>query len=280
MWLSTNRKSDGGKNGSSSSKEFLSTNSGAAPAEDWQSSLPLDWTRIKRRGPRFDNNKADDSLRNERIGSMLTKDGSCESKKKNVDNNENEDKDSCQIIEGQAIFCLHDLDPSWIQGYFIRKGSRKPWGMLAVQEEVDDCMACCAGGYRRLSLTVFHHHRSSGKAVPRKRRRPRSPIHSDLNQPVTKENPSDMPRNEPWNIQGVDWTGGDMMALHHPDHVDMKGERLFTGEKALPMLHKYFQNLINRLEKELRVEECSSVLDWLPNAAIITGPMSFRLPQA
>jgi hypothetical protein len=44
------------------------------------------------------------------------------------------------------------------------------------------------------------------------------------------------------------------------------------------MLHKYFQELINRLEKECCVNEGSSVLDWLPNVAIVTGPMSLTLP--
>jgi hypothetical protein len=44
------------------------------------------------------------------------------------------------------------------------------------------------------------------------------------------------------------------------------------------MLHKYFQELINCLEKECDVKEGASVLDWLPNVSIVTGPMSLTLP--
>lgn len=51
------------------------------------------------------------------------------------------------------------------------------------------------------------------------------------------------------------------------------------GVRALPVLKKYFQGLINRLEKECDVEEGSSILDWLPNVAIVTGPMSLTLPR-
>lgn len=70
-----------------------------------------------------------------------------------------------------------------------------------------------------------------------------------------------------------------MITLYHPDHVHMEGERLLTGKKALPMLHKYFQGLINRLEKECRIEKGLPVLEWLPNVAIVTGPMSLTLPR-
>ena len=44
------------------------------------------------------------------------------------------------------------------------------------------------------------------------------------------------------------------------------------------MLHKYFQSLVNRLEKECCDKEGLSVLEWLPNVAIVTGPMSLTLP--
>ena len=44
------------------------------------------------------------------------------------------------------------------------------------------------------------------------------------------------------------------------------------------MLHKYFQGLINRLEKECSIEQGESLLDWLPDVAIVTGPMSLTIP--
>jgi hypothetical protein len=43
-------------------------------------------------------------------------------------------------------------------------------------------------------------------------------------------------------------------------------------------LNKYFQSLINRLEKECCEEEGLSILEWLPNVAIVTGSMSLTLP--
>jgi len=53
----------------------------------------------------------------------------------------------------------------------------------------------------------------------------------------------------------------------------------FQGEKALPILRKYFQSLLNRLEKECCDEEGLSILKWLPNVAVIIGDMSINLPK-
>ena len=50
------------------------------------------------------------------------------------------------------------------------------------------------------------------------------------------------------------------------------------GKKALPVLNKYFHGLIARLEKEFDIEDDSSVLDWLPNVAIVAGPMTLTIP--
>lgn len=46
------------------------------------------------------------------------------------------------------------------------------------------------------------------------------------------------------------------------------------------MLHKYFRGLITRLGKECSIEEDSSVLNWLPNVAIVAGSMSLTIPNA
>lgn len=164
-------------------------------------------------------------------------------------------------FDGRAIFCLHDNDdPGWIQGYFIPKGSSKPWGMLAVQEEVDDCMACCMGGYRRLTLTIYRRGQDNGIGD-------------------TGGGKKDTKRSNSSKISGVEWTGGDMIALYHSQSVDMQAEILLTGKKALPVLNKYFQGLIARLEKEFAIEDDSSVLDWLPNVAIVAGPMTLTIPM-
>jgi hypothetical protein len=149
-------------------------------------------------------------------------------------------------IRGQVVFCLHDTNPSWLQGYFIPKGSNKPWGLLAVQEVIDDCLECIDGGYRRLSLTVFHRHR----------------------------------RQKSSKIQHVDWTGGDMMRLSHPD-LTMEADRLWTGPRALPYVNKYFKRLVTKLRDECceTDEESNDILEWMPQVAVITGSMSLVLPK-
>jgi len=182
-------------------------------------------------------------------------------------------------IHGQVIFCVPDYDPNWVQGYLIPQHSTKPWGLLAVQ--TNDFEDCCgdkvSGGYRQLSLTVYHNKQK-------------------------QNNSSNTNQKQPYKIDGVDWTGGDMMSLYHPC-VDMIGERLLTGEKALPLLHKYFSNLLQRLKEEMCVgvsgsnnsdednnetkQKCStgsvsksnSVLEWLPNVAIVTGSMTLTVPK-
>lgn len=154
--------------------------------------------------------------------------------------------DPSLTINGNVVFCLHDSNPSWLQGYFIPKGSNKPWGLLAVQEEIDDCLECADGGYRRLSLTVFH-----------KQRRQKSS-----------------------KIQHVDWTGGDMMRLSHSD-LKMEADKLWTGTSALPYVKKYFKSLVEKLGGECcdEVDQKNNILEWMPHIAVITGYMSLVLPK-
>ena len=142
-------------------------------------------------------------------------------------------------IDGQAIFCLHDDDPNWVQGYFIPRGSKKPWGMLAIQEEIDDCMACSAGGYRRLSLNVYHRsgRRQSASNDPQPHRSDRS---SGSN---NNENKIESKSEKPCKIEGVDWTGGDMMTLYHPQYVDMEGERLLTVSIMCPVYNSLYSSI-------------------------------------
>jgi len=280
MWLSTKRKrKDESSPSSASSRESSSGTSGDTRSGcDWQSSLPLDWTRMNRRNQVIGGDKGDfccvnpDSCRRRSRIRPLTTEIREKSPIVTTTINGNDDgvvTETSKKIDGRAIFCLHDDDPSWIQGYFISRGSKKPWGMLAIQEEVDDCMACSTGGYRRLSLTVYHrshgHHRQFSSKT--------DSSHSDSIRTKTDDS-----KNDSCKIDDVDWTGGDMMTLCHPRYVDMEAERLLTGKKALPMMHKYFQGLLNRLEEECHVTEGSSVLDWLPNVAIVTGPMTLTLP--
>eukprot|EP00980_Cylindrotheca_fusiformis_P030236 scaffold24592_cov220-Cylindrotheca_fusiformis.AAC.1 len=80
--------------------------------------------------------------------------------------------------------------------------------------------------------------------------------------------------------------------------VEMRAERLLTGTEALPYLEKYFSSLLQRLQtdffgqeedEQMKEDEAASsadasqsttsILEWLPDIAIITGPMSIRLPD-
>jgi hypothetical protein len=264
MWLSTKRVTE--RVNPSSSPSSTSSTMG------WKSSLPLDWTRVQRNKEV----KVDDAVgKSDDYGIICCQDpvscrrlghrrpeNSSSILARPVPLHSNYDTDTTNKIHGQAIFCLHDLDPSWVQGFFLQRGCKKPWGLLAIQEEIDDCLACSAGGYRRLSLTVYRRHESAS---------------SDIHRNSKSDDRGSNNNTKPCKIEGVDWTGGDMMSLYHP-YVDMVGERLLTGEKALPMLNKYFQSLINRLEKECCEEEGLSILEWLPNVAIVMGSMSLTLP--
>jgi len=279
MWLSSKRKrKDKSLPSSASARESSPGTFGAMRSGgDWQSSLPLEWTRMNRRNQVIGGDKGDfccvnpDSCRRRSrirpLSTEITENSPIFTT--TINGNDGVVTETSKKFGGRAIFCLHEDDPSWIQGYFIPRGSKKPWGMLAIQEEVDDCMACSTGGYRRLSLTVYHrshcHHRQSSSKS--------DPSHSDSIRTRTGDS-----KNDSCKIDGVDWTGGDMITLYHPRYVDMEAERLLTGKKALPMMHKYFQGLINRLEKECYVAEGSSVLNWLPNVAIVSGPMTLTLP--
>jgi hypothetical protein len=272
MWLSTKRSSDvGGASNSFARTTFPSTSAKGTVDDqdaDWQSTLPLDWTRMSllKRKPGCSVNDGGSTLeaccqdpstcRTRRVrprrdprpqGISYTSGPSVSSPSSNTEFRLR------NRMEGQAIFCLHDLDSAWAQGYFVPRGSKKPWGMLAVQEEVDDCLSCADGGYRRLTLTVY-------------------PPTTDLKHRAERGERSQC------KIEGVSWTGGDMMSLHHPQHVDMEGQRVLTGTKALPILTKYFRGLVTRLKEDCDVEGDVVHLDLLPNVAIVTGSMLLTLP--
>ena len=223
--------------------------------------LPLGWTRVRRKRPAPTAGDDDDECcldpascpRRIRPRAEVTSLSSNDDSPSNIG-----------MIQGNVVFCMHDLNPSWVQGYFIPKGSNKPWGLLAVTEEIDDCLECADGGYRRVTITIFHHGRHR-------------PSNGDDNK-LQSRNKSNS------KIKHVDWTGGDMMRLSHPN-LTMETERLYTGKSALPYIDKYFQKLFQKLEKQQQEEDKDSdvsnraILDWMPNVAIITGAMAFALPK-
>lgn len=79
-----------------------------------------------------------------------------------------------------------------------------------------------------------------------------------------------------------------MMRLSN-DKVEMNAQRLLTGKESLPFLEKYFGSLVKQLERECldgeetqqdQQEESTSILEWLPDIAIVIGPMSIILTDS
>ena len=218
-----------------------------------------------------------------------------------------------KIVHGQAIFCLHDWNPSWIQGYFLPSTSSsfsssspsslmkgtlfggvggdvtttsvdktlvKPWRMLGVQEEIDECLECTDGGYRRLTLTVYQDTSPAMSSATR--------AVSDTG--ATKRLRKKMAKTT--KFHGIEWTGGDMMDLYDVDNkVDMmKAEKLLTGHQCLRPLNKYFGGLISHLRRQCLENDDDEngnndrddfdVLEFLPNLAIVIGSMSLTVPNS
>mmetsp|Transcript_29997 Transcript_29997/g.72794 ORF Transcript_29997/g.72794 Transcript_29997/m.72794 type:complete len:364 (+) Transcript_29997:108-1199(+) len=214
-----------------------------------------------------------------------------------------------KIVHGHAIFCLHDWNPSWIQGYFLPSSSSsssspsslmkdtrstlfggncvtttpfdkalvKPWRMLGVQEEIDECLECADGGYRRLTLTVYHD---------------TSPAISSAATTAADAGTTKRPRKKTktTKFHGVEWTGGDMMDLYDVDNkLDMmKADKLLTGHQCLRPLNKYFGGLISHLRRQCLQNDGENgdddkddfdVLEFLPNLAIVIGSMSLTVPK-
>jgi hypothetical protein len=287
MWISTTRKSRVCNNSSSNQsaspslpedvtvdqrRSSTSASVDAIEKDDWQSTVPLDWTLINHRkrnvsdaGDSNDNNCIDSincrcTRRHLPLSSCITTSNTRETSFNVINTSDFTQGKPSSILRGQAIFCLHDLDPYWVQGYFVPDGSTKPWGLLAIQEQIDDCLACSDGGYRRVSLTVY----------------------APTQQRYLAESTVGVSRPKLRTLSNIDWVGGDMMTLYHPDHINMIAEQLLTGESALPLLHKYFGGLLKRLQPQSIItgdEREESVLEWLPNVALVKGSMMLVYPE-
>jgi hypothetical protein len=142
-------------------------------------------------------------------------------------------------VRGTAIFCIPEIDPEWFQGYLQIEGQRKPWGLLATQETLDECLECKDGGYRQITLQVFPFGNNASKEKSLK-------------------------------VGGIEWTGGDMMRLQSAE-VSMETHSLWTGTKTVPYVEKYFGSLAKKLCGD------DSLLEVLPELAIVTGPMTLSL---
>lgn len=280
---------------------------------NWQSSLPLDWTRMKNGRKRRRSNDDDDD-------ECVKDPTNCRCSRRHVRSNNgaasaillpasasapSSFQQQTTVLEGQAIFCLHDLDPQWVQGYFVpqrsssnnsndtisrnnnynHKKQQQPWGLLAVQEEIDDCLACADGGYRQVSLTVYPPTATTTTTTSTDS----SIAATDATATADAASSSQRQRSKPIRIaKNIDWTGGDMMTLYHPEHLEMAAEQLLTGDKAVPLLKKYFRGLLQRLKQQQELvvggddddaSAAANVLDWLPNVAVVKGSMRLVLPR-
>lgn len=214
----------------------------SVPSDTVTESLPLDWTRLGVKRKRSDQEEecCKDPLSLCRHRSSFRFNG--ESTIVVDEKREN-------IHQGQAIFCLHDVSPSWFQGYFVSSHLQQPLGLLAVQEEIDKCLECASGGYRRLTMNIF----TSPNRI---------------------------------KYSGIDWTGGDMIRLTN-DKVEMETNRLVTGSQTLPYLKKYFEPLMTQIQQECSENETKQdttvdeipILDLIPNVTIVVGQMSIVLPK-
>lgn len=229
--------------------------------------LPLDWTRVKRRRTKANGTKEEEDCCPPIVETL---------KEKNLGPGQ-------ELVRGMGVFCLHDSDPSWFQGYFFpnvnttaqsanqqkhqqeysmatdnrNKNSneptsflnkQKPWGLLASQEELDDCLRCADGGYRRITLTVFSFR------LPDKKKT--------------------------YSLNSIEWTGGDMMQLMG-ERASFEPNQLLTGKQAVPHVEKLFGSLLQKCRAKLDEEDekSCSVLELIPDVAVISGPMKLVVPK-
>jgi hypothetical protein len=211
---------------------------------------------------------------------------------KDIEGTNNEGaKDTTTVVvikQGIGIFCLHDTDTTWFQGYFIptdynRSNLKvKPIGILAVQRDVDECIQCADGGYRELDLTVYNSNNTMEPSGSKRKNTSASPP-SSTTVPVI-------------------CTGGDMLRMrtmpkvsptttnNNKDESDFKikfdATTIYTGTKTIPYLKTYFASLVHKQRELLllqlpmatteQVVTDMTELDLLPDCAIVCGDMVIR----
>mmetsp|Transcript_12364 Transcript_12364/g.19011 ORF Transcript_12364/g.19011 Transcript_12364/m.19011 type:complete len:209 (+) Transcript_12364:175-801(+) len=197
--------------------------------------LPLGWTQIRRKGNPNSTNFAS-SL-------DCCDDPNCQNgpiPRPQFSSNSN-------VLHGEGIFCLCEIDPSWFQGYFVV--DKKPFRLLAKKCVVDDDLRCCLGGedYREIQIQVFP---PSGKL-----------------QNTKKEA----------LFSNILWTGGDMMNLRGEKLV-FETKRFFSGRAAIPIMRQYFMALV---KKFLNYEggDDKGILEVIPDVAVVVGKMKLALPN-
>lgn len=199
--------------------------------------LPLGWTQVRRKRPRSEGSSR--VCCEEECGA-----NGCQRNIRKVQLPPLKEGPLGERIFGNAVFFLHEPNPSWMQGYFFptKTLNSKAWGILATQEEVDECLQCSEGGYRVLNISV---NAFNGET--------------------------------PHNIESIEWLGGDMMYLSHPSILFQAGQVL-TGQRAAEALPSLFRGIAKKLKSTSPQD--SSLLELLPEMAIVHGTMSMILPNS
>jgi hypothetical protein len=221
------------------------------------SPLPLEWTRVQRKR-KLPVNASSSQENAADLDEYCCDDASCrhvirlrreqQGEPENNAHDQGTPSASHRRYVGKAIFLLHDSNPDWIQGYFFPNGAGKPWGLLAIQQDIDECLQCTAGGYRVVQLTILPFDRTNM---------------------IKKQ-----------SVAAVEWIGGDMMCLKHP-LVQMQGEQLVTGEKAVPTVETIFATLLTKLRSSRESESTTTpVLKLFPDLAIVSGTMQILMPYS
>jgi len=151
------------------------------------------------------------------------------------------------VIKGIGIFCLHDIDATWFQGYFFPEATKttKPIGLLATPREMDECVQCADGGYRELDLKVY----------------------------LSKKK----------QIVPIICTGGDMMRMRPVSlskvNIAFDAYIVYTGDKTIPFSETYSSSLVTKqrnllLQQQEHTSDAEAVqqlsaLDLLPDCAIV-----------
>lgn len=216
-----------------------------------------------------------------------------------------------RCLRGTAFFCLPDADCDWFQGYLFVSSSSSSLtdnpkrtlgtntnpiatpsrimvpthhlqlGLLCRAQEIDACLECDAGGYRELSVQVR-------EFLPRQ-------------QPNKKSS-----RSSVHQFSNVEWTGGDMMRLASNDPCTiatnngsgdtlwLQADSIRSGSDAVPYVEAIFASLLQSLRQQQQQpgddegfntinpvdgKEMPSVLELMPNVAVVSGTMEVWLPQ-
>mmetsp|Transcript_26921 Transcript_26921/g.39829 ORF Transcript_26921/g.39829 Transcript_26921/m.39829 type:complete len:210 (+) Transcript_26921:115-744(+) len=151
------------------------------------------------------------------------------------------------VLKGEGIFCLCEIDPSWFQGYFVV--DKKPFRLLAQRSVVDEDLICCMGGedYREIQLQVL----------------PPSGRFQNTETEVS--------------FSKIQWTGGDMMNLRG-EKLCFETKRFFSGKAAIPIMRQYFMAMVKKLLDHEESDD-KAILDIIPDVSVVVGKMKLVLPQ-